>query len=85
METPREYWTKNGYVYATKSELIERQTWWQEEGLMQTASGYGNRLLTSWMIRDNGRLKRIYAICYSNVSTLYILRNGKRVLVQIDD
>ena len=42
------------------------------KGLSYTASGYGSRIPTEHMIKHNNRWKRVYAICYSNASTLYI-------------
>src|SRR5436305_997122 len=42
---------------------------WMELGLTQTASGYGKRLNSGWMIHYNGRLYRVYATCFSNVAS----------------
>ena len=47
---------------------------WQKAGLSFTASGYGARIPTEYMVKYNGRWRRVYAICYSNVSTLFIGR-----------
>ena len=46
-----------------------------------TASGYGAKLPTSHMLRVNNRWRRVYAICYSNASTLYIMLNRVRYIV----
>ena len=51
--------------------------------LSYTRSGYGSKLPTRYMMRYNNRLHRIYSICYSNVSTEYILVNGKRIYIDI--
>lgn len=51
--------------------------------LSYTRSGCGSKLPTRYMMRYNGRLHRIYSICYSNVSTEYILVNGKRIYIDI--
>ena len=45
-------------------------------------SSYGNRLPTSHCIRIGRRWYRVYAICYSNVSTFYIRWGGKRHAVE---
>ena len=50
-------------------------------GVQYTASGYGNRIPTEWVVTDEGRRKRVYAICYSNTSTLYFKRRGIKVTV----
>jgi hypothetical protein len=37
-----------------------------------TASGYGARIPTRYMVYYRRRWRRVYAICYSNASTLFI-------------
>lgn len=39
----------------------------------RSASGYGNKLPTHWMVRFGKRNYRVYAICWSNVASYYIL------------
>lgn len=57
---------------------------WQRAGLQQTATGYGSKLTTSYMLSvpDSKRVYRVYAICYSNAASFYILRNGTRVFLR---
>jgi hypothetical protein len=55
---------------------------WQTLGLQETASGYGSKLTTRWMVRLGGRLRRIYAICYSNVASYYIISKGERLFIR---
>ena len=50
---------------------------WQEAGLQQTATGYGKRLTTRYMINLEGRWRRVYSVCYSNCATHYIGHIGK--------
>lgn len=48
-------------------------------GLSWTASGYGERIPTQYMIRVDGRWRRVYAYHVSNAETLFIgksLRDG---------
>ena len=47
----------------------------------QTASGYGNRLATCHMLHIAGCWRRVYAICYSNAATCYIIKKGEKVIV----
>lgn len=57
--------------------------WYHKRGLMQTASGYGRKLVTEWKIEYNNRLYRIYLCIFSNSGTLYIrTKNGD---IYIDD
>lgn len=41
-------------------------------GLQFTASGYGARIPTRYMVFFNGRWRRVYARQYGNAGTLYI-------------
>lgn len=53
--------------------------------LCYSRSGYGNRIPTPHCIRIGKRWYRVYAICYSNVSTFYIRWGGKRHIVDFHD
>lgn len=46
--------------------------WWQEKGLSFTATGYGARIATPYVVRFNGKLRRVYCLQYSNAGTLFI-------------
>ena len=50
----------------------ESPLWWQERGLSYTASGYGKRIPTRYMVRLNGKWRRVYLAIFSNSGTLYI-------------
>lgn len=56
-----------------------RLLWRQEKGLSFTASGYGSKIPTSRQVYYEGRWRRVYARCYSNCATLFIVLNGKQV------
>lgn len=58
--------------------------WWQEKGLSYTASGYGAKIPTQYMVFGGGRWRRVYCAIYSNVGTLYIIVNGERVICEIE-
>ena len=47
----------------------------------QTTSGYGSKLPTCYMLYVGNRWRRVYAICYSNASTYYIIKNGEKIIV----
>lgn len=61
-----------------ESHIVEKPLWYHKRGLMQTASGYGSKLVTSKMLKVGKRLHRIYVVCYSNAGSAYIIRKGKR-------
>ena len=73
-----------GHPVAAVLEVKESPLEWQRKGLQQTASGYGARLTTPYMVRVGGRWWRVYSYCYSNSGTLYIGRSLKAgVIVEI--
>jgi hypothetical protein len=64
-----------GGPYLTESvEVKESLLDWQRRGLSYTASGYGARIATGYMVRYEGRWRRVYSYCYSNVGTTFIGR-----------
>lgn len=57
-----------------------------ERGLSWTASGYGARIPTVYMVKYNGRWRRVYCIQYGNAGTLFIGRKYSPCLtVTIDN
>lgn len=70
------------YLDYRKEDLIERPLWWHLEGLSFTASGYGGKIPTSYMLRHSGRLKRVYVMIWSNSGTEYILDHGCRLILR---
>lgn len=75
-----------GFDYADSdvSEWRVSYTWWQLQGLSQTATGYGKKLTTSRMVRIGTRWHRVYCVCYSNIGTCYIVQHGERRIIQGD-
>ena len=51
---------------------------WQRRGLMYTSTGFGSKIPTQYKIRliSNNRAYRLYAHCYSNCASYYIVKNG---------
>ena len=47
----------------------------------RTTSGYGSKLPTRYMLYVGNRWRRVYAICWSNASTCYIIIKGERIVV----
>lgn len=52
---------------------------WQKRGLMYTSTGYGGKIPTRYMVKHEGRWKRVYCAVYSNVGTCYIESNRKPI------
>ena len=38
----------------------------------RSATGYGRRIPTSYMVKHNGKWRRVYVCCYGNSGTAYI-------------
>ena len=55
--------------------------WWQEKGLMYTASGYGRKIPTTRMLKYCNRWRRIYVTIFSNIGSCYIMFKGKPLYV----
>ena len=46
----------------------------------RSQSGYGSKIPTSWKVQlDGKKWRRVYAICYSNCGSAYIVEKGKPV------
>lgn len=54
---------------------------WQERGLSFTASGYGHKIPTVYMVKYLGRWHRVYCRIFSNSGTCYILSKGEEIRV----
>ena len=72
----------NDCFHTVEVEYKEKELLHHRLRLQHTASGYGSKLPTRHMIRFDGRWYRVYSICYSNVSTEYVLIDGEKVIVQ---
>jgi hypothetical protein len=46
-----------------------------------TASGYGKKLPTPWVIYRNNRKQRVYCDIYSNIGNSYVIINGQKVSI----
>jgi hypothetical protein len=62
-----------------QTEVKEELLWWQKRNLMYTATGYGKRIPTSYMVKHNNRWKRVYCCIFSNSGTLFIEENRKPI------
>lgn len=63
---------ENGFFLTERVEVKEKVLWWQERGLMYTATGYGSKIPTRYMVQSGGKWRRVYCCIFSNIGTLYI-------------
>lgn len=68
-------------ISCLKTDLLKREPEWMRRGLQETASGYGKRLNSGWMIQFNGRLYRIYTTIYSNNGSCWFRTKGRTIYV----
>lgn len=62
--------------------------WHHTAGVSFTATGYGARIPTAYMIKVRGKWRRVYGICYSNAGTAFIGKkfdNTNTVLIEQGD
>lgn len=52
-----------------------------DQGLSYTATGYGSKIPTRYMVKWYGRWYRVYCMVYSNSGTCYINTNDGRLTV----
>lgn len=72
-------------IKSSVAALVEAPMWYHERGLMQTATGYGSKLVTRYKLNIGRRNYRVYSTCFSNCSTEYILFLGKRLIIDLSD
>jgi hypothetical protein len=66
-------------------EKLYRPLWWHKHGLQQTASGYGCKLTSSTCIKlADGRIRRVYVTCYSNVGSAWIILGNERMYLRYE-
>lgn len=68
------------YLEIKESDLLIAD---QSSNYRSPITGYGNKLQTRYKLKHKNKLKRVYAICYSNVASHYILENGNKLFLNI--
>ena len=68
--------------YCDNGRLEYHPLWWHKQGLQQTASGYGAKLTSPHKTQFNGKLYRVYVMCYSNCGTAYIIVKGRKLILK---
>ncbi len=61
-----------------------KENWlsWQEYGFQFSASGYGTRIPTRYMVKYRGTWRRVYAIRKANAASAYIISKGERLFIR---
>lgn len=71
----------SGRIFADREDLIDAPLWWHEQGLQQTASGYGRKLTQRYKISFNGKEYRLYTTIFSNAGSTWFKVKGRTIYV----
>ena len=72
---------EDGTKYDIKKDGIRKPLWYHKKNLMQTATGYGSKITTEYVVKYRNRKYRVYCHQYSNVGSLYIISKGKKIYI----
>ena len=50
----------------------------------QSVEGYGRKISTDRMVKINSRFYRVYATCFSNVASYWIMKKGQKLFFLYD-
>lgn len=66
-------------------DVFEKPLPWQDRGLSYTATGYGSKIPSRYMIKLDGKMRRVYTACYGNATSDYVEVMGERVIVELSE
>ena len=66
-----------GFESTVPFECKDSPLWHHLAGISETASGYGIKLTTPYMVKIRNRWRRVYCCQISNAGTLYIGKPGQ--------
>jgi hypothetical protein len=64
--------------------VMVRELPWQKMGLSYTATGYGSKIPTRYMVRTiNQKWRRVYCAIFSNIGTCYVMHGKQKTIVEV--
>jgi hypothetical protein len=67
------------------SAIMVRELPWQKMGLSYTATGYGSKIPTRYMVRTiDQKWRRVYCAVFSNVGTTYVMHGKDKTIVDLN-
>jgi len=64
--------------------MIRKPMKHHEIGLSWTATGYGSKIPTRYMVRTiDSKWRRVYCAIYSNIGTLYVMHGKNRTIINL--
>lgn len=65
--------------------VMVRELPWQKMGLSYTATGYGAKIPTRYMVRTiDQKWRRVYCAIFSNNGSLYVMHGKEKTLVEVE-
>lgn len=62
-----------------------RELPWQKSGLSYTATGYGEKIPTRYMVRTiDQKWRRVYCAIFSNIGTTYVVHGKQKTIVEVN-
>ena len=73
-------------TYTDITDAMVNETWWQKRNLSYTATGYGHKIPTRYMVKlsDSNRWHRVYCMIYGNSGTIYVISKGSELVLSAD-
>lgn len=64
--------------------VMVRDLPWQKSGLSYTATSYGAKIPTRYMVRTiDKKWRRVYCAIFSNVGTCYVMHGKEKTIVEV--
>jgi hypothetical protein len=74
---------KDDRVTCKRDDLSYDPPPWMAAGRQQTATGYGAKLNSGYMIYFQKIHRRVYVTCFSNVGTLWFMYRGRKIILTV--
>jgi len=71
-------------IFCSGPAVMVRELPWQKMGLSYTATGYGSKIPTRYMVRTiDQKWRRVYCAIFSNVGTCYVMHGKQKTIVEV--
>ncbi len=77
--------TSNDFIKNPTPTHLHRNSWGgfaNPKALGMDAMGYGNKIRTIYKVEHEGKLFRVFATCFSNCASHWIMTKGKKLFVR---
>mgnify|MGYP005995729025 CR=1 FL=1 len=77
--------TSDDYIKSPTPSHLNRTPWGtfaNASALGMNATGYGKKITTIYKVPFNGRFFRVYATCFSNCASHWIMSKGEKLFVR---